>query len=76
VVKYPELLALERNKNIVLLPVKQIEVIQGAGDYVEIETSDGDFIKRESLTNMINIHDPISFQRVHRSAIVQVKTIE
>ena len=73
---YPEFIALERNKKIVLLPVTSITVIQGAGDYVEINTDDGTFLKRESLSNMDKTLDPQLFQRVHRSAIVNLHAIK
>ncbi|MCK0068470.1 LytR/AlgR family response regulator transcription factor [Kordiimonas laminariae] len=73
---YPEFIALERNKKIVLLPVASITVIQGAGDYVEISTDDGTFLKRDSLSNMNRTLDPQLFQRVHRSTIVNLHAIK
>jgi two-component system LytT family response regulator len=72
---YPEFIALERNKKIFLLPVDNISVLQGAGDYVEISTDEGSFLKRESLSNMIEMLDPKVFQRIHRSAIVNLHAI-
>lgn len=72
---YPEFLALERNKKIIFLPVNSIAAIQGAGDYVELITDEGDFLKRESLRNMVDMLDPKMFQRVHRSAIVNLHAI-
>jgi len=72
---YPEFIALERNKKIFLLPVDNISVLQGAGDYLEISTDEGSFLKRESLSNMVEMLDPKLFQRVHRSAIVNLHAI-
>lgn len=72
---YPEFMALERNKKIFLLPVGNISAIQGAGDYLELSTDEGSFLKRESLSNMVEMLDPKIFQRVHRSAIVNLHAI-
>ncbi|NQZ89886.1 MAG: LytTR family transcriptional regulator DNA-binding domain-containing protein [Colwellia sp.] len=72
---YPEFIALERNKKIFLLPIDSISTVQGAGDYVELSTDEGSFLKRESLGNMVKILDPKIFQRVHRSAIVNLHVI-
>jgi len=72
---YPEFMALERNKKIFLLPVDNISVVQGAGDYLEISTDEGNFLKRESLSNMVEMLDPKIFQRVHRSSIVNLHAI-
>ena len=66
---------MERNKKIFLLPVNSISAVQGAGDYVELSTDEGSFLKRESLSNMVKILDPKIFQRVHRSAIVNLHAI-
>jgi hypothetical protein len=73
---YPEFMALERNKKIFLLPVESISVVQGAGDYLEISTDEGNFLKRESLSNMVDVLDPKIFQRVHRSSIVNLNMIK
>ncbi len=76
VTSYAEFIALERNKKIFLLPVENIASLKGAGDYVEINTDEGDFLKRESLSKMLTILDPKIFQRVHRSAIVNLHAIK
>jgi len=73
---YPEFMALERNKKIFLLPIASISAIQGAGDYLELSTDEGNFLKRESLSNMVEMLDPKIFQRVHRSAIVNLHAIK
>lgn len=72
---YPSFMALERNKRITLLPVSSISNIMGAGDYVEISTDEGEFLKRDSLSNMEKQLDPKMFQRIHRSAIVNLNAI-
>lgn len=73
---FPDFMALERNKKIFLLPIEQILAVQGAGDYVEICTDEGTFLKRESMSNMVEMLDPKIFQRVHRSAIVNLHCIK
>jgi len=75
VTAYPEFMALERNKKIFLLPIDSISVVQGAGDYLEISTDEGSFLKRELLSNMVEMLDPKVFQRVHRSSIVNLHAI-
>lgn len=76
IASFPEFLALERNKNVVLLPIENVLYIQAAGDYVEIISEEGTFLKRESLSNMQSLLNPKLFQRVHRSAIVNVQAIK
>lgn len=73
---FSEFMALERNKKLFLLPVENICVVQGAGDYLEIITDEGNFLKRESLNNMVDMLDPKIFQRVHRSVIVNLHAID
>lgn len=72
---YPEFIALERTKKIFLLPVSSVAAIQGAGDYVELSTDEGNFLKRDTLSNMVETLDPKIFQRVHRSAIVNLHAV-
>jgi len=73
---YPEFVALERTKKIFLIPVGNISAVQGAGDYVEFITDEGSFLKRESLSKMVEVLDPKVFQRVHRSTIVNLLSIK
>ncbi len=73
---YPEFIALERLNKISLLPVAKISLIKASGDYIEL-TCDGDnYLKRETISNIEKILNPKTFQRVHRSAIVNLGEIK
>lgn len=72
----PDFLALERNKKIVLMPVNSVLAIKASGDYIEIITEDGTFLKRESMISIIEQLDPTRFYRVHRSAIININSIK
>lgn len=72
---YPEFIALERLNKISLLPIAKVSLIKASGDYVEL-TCDGDtYLKRETISNIEKILNPKVFQRVHRSAIVNLNEI-
>ncbi|XOV77420.1 MAG: LytTR family DNA-binding domain-containing protein [Aestuariibacter sp.] len=72
---YPEYIALERLNKISLLPVSKISLIKAAGDYVELTCDSETYLKRETLSNIHKILNPKTFQRIHRSAIVNLNEI-
>ena len=76
---YPEFIALEKLNKISLLPIAKISVIKAAGDYIELVCDGETYLKRESISNIESMLNPKSFQRVHRSTIVnlgEVKELE
>jgi len=59
-----------------IIPVEKIPYIEAQDDYVLIHTIDNSFMKHERLSNLeINL-DAQSFQRVHRSFILNLSHID
>ena len=53
-----------------------IEWIQAAGDYVYIYVNNKKFLHRETMSNLEKILNPINFQRIHRSTIININLIK
>lgn len=54
------------------VPVREIDRIAAAGNYVEVHTGGKAHLVRESLTSFIAPLDPEEFLRVHRSHVVRL----
>lgn len=52
-----------------------VEVVEAAGDYVRVYTSDGDYLVRESISTLANAWAAAGFVRIHRSFLVRVRSI-
>lgn len=73
---YPQYVALEKLNKVVLVPVDKISAIRASGDYVELSSEGEVFLKRSTLSSIETLFNPEVFQRVHRSAIVNLKHIQ
>jgi two-component system, LytTR family, response regulator len=60
---------------VVFLPVKEIDWIEAAGNYVKINVGREQHVLRETLKNLEAKLDTEQFVRVHRSTIVNVERI-
>lgn len=58
-----------------IIPVKEIQFVEAADDYVKIQTKEGSFIKKGTMNHFENILDEQQFVRTHRSFIVNVQHI-
>lgn len=76
VTRYPQFMALEKLNKIVLVPVDNISAIRASGDYVELSCEGDTYLKRSTLTSIETLFNPGMFQRVHRSAIVNLNHIQ
>ena len=56
--------------------VKDIERIDAAGDYMCIDTADQTLVLRETMKDLEKRLDPKTFQRIHRSTIVNLDNIK
>lgn len=63
------------NKTI-FITVKNIKYIISDRSYVEIFTSEGKHVMRQSLSNLIELLDPRKFTRIHRSSIINISYIQ
>lgn len=72
---YIERIALKTGQKIHVILIPDIVYIQSDGDYVQLITEDGKYIKEETMKYFeANLH-PQKFVRIHRSYIVNVEKI-
>ncbi len=73
--RYEKLINIKDNGQIFRVDVDSIERIVAAGDYMVIYTADNSLILRETMKDLERRVDPRSFQRVHRSTIVNLDRV-
>ena len=74
--RYPEHLAIKDSGEITRVPVNRIEWVDAAGDYMCIHAAGETFILRRTMKELEQELNPNRFQRVHRSAIVNIDHVE
>ena len=72
---YPRRLTVRTGKKISVVPVDEIDWIEGAGDYARIQAGGRDYLMSERLRTLEETLDPDRFVRIHRSCIVNVDRI-
>ncbi|WP_113905905.1 LytR/AlgR family response regulator transcription factor [Aliidiomarina celeris] len=73
---YPEHIAIKDSGEITRVAVNAIEWIDAAGDYMCIHAGNETHILRRTMKELEQELNPKLFQRIHRSAIVNVKQVE
>ncbi len=73
---YPEKIAIKDRGEITLVPSKEIAWVDAAGDYMCIHAQEQVHVLRSTMKNLIEKLNPNSFQRIHRSTIVNLEMIE
>jgi two-component system LytT family response regulator len=58
-----------------LLETEEVDWIKAAGIYVALHVGEGEYLYRSTLADVASHLDPFQFVRVHRSSIVNVKSI-
>ena len=58
-----------------IIPVEEIQFLEAADDYVKIQTKEGTFLKKRTMSHFEDILDGQQFVRTHRSYIVNVQHI-
>lgn len=74
--RYPEHIAIKDSGEITRVPVNNIEWVDAAGDYMCIHAAGETFILRRTMKELEQELNPNRFQRVHRSAIVNIDQVE
>lgn len=69
-------LAVRRAGEVRLVPVDEVTHIRGSGDYSELHTQDGSVHLHDKTLNALALLLPTSFERVHRSVIVDLRQVE
>jgi two-component system LytT family response regulator len=67
---YLQRIVVKDKSNVHIIPTKEILYLEAAGDYVEIHTISGKFLKQQALSYFEQRLNPKDFFRVHRSWIV------
>lgn len=73
---YPDFIALERLGKVSLIPFANISLIKACGDYVEFTCEQETYLKRTTISQIEKLANPLQFQRVHRSAIINLAEIK
>ncbi len=73
--RYEKLINIKDRGKIFRVNVGSIEHIEAAGDYMCIYTGDNSLILRETMKDLERRLDPKTFQRVHRSTIVNLDQV-
>ncbi|MCA8887599.1 MAG: response regulator transcription factor [Parvularculaceae bacterium] len=74
--RYSERLSFKDGSKVVMLNADDIDWIDAAGDYMCIHAAGKTHIIRETMKTLQQRLDPSRFQRIHRSAIVNVKKVK
>jgi two-component system LytT family response regulator len=74
-VRYPDVLAIRTGRDVVRIPSAEIDWIDAAGDYMCIHASGETHVLRATMKQLESSLDPQTFQRVHRSAIVNLRRV-
>ena len=74
--RYSERLSFKDGSKVVMLNADDIDWIDAAGDYMCIHAQGKTHIIRETMKTLQQRLDPARFQRIHRSAIVNIKKVK
>lgn len=75
-VEHVDRLAIKDGSSITFVPVREIDWIDAAGDYMCVHASGETHIMRTTMKDLETRLDPGIFQRVHRSTIVNLERVE
>jgi len=59
-----------------MIPIEDVLLLEAADKYVVVHTADGESLIRESLRDLLSQLDPVRFQQIHRSAIVNMSAVK
>ncbi len=74
--RYGEKLAIKDGASTTFVPVRDIDWIDAAGDYMCVHVKGATLIMRTTMKELEDQLDPKVFQRVHRSTIVNLDRVE
>jgi len=73
--RYPEKLSFKDGTKVIVLHADEVDYIDAAGDYMCVHAGGKTHIIRETMKALEARLDPSRFQRIHRSAIVNVNKV-
>jgi two-component system LytT family response regulator len=68
-------LSIRQGREVVRIPERDVEWIDAAGDYMCVHAAGETFILRGTMKNLEDRLEPVRFQRVHRSTIVNLERV-
>lgn len=74
--KWLERLVVKSDGRIVILRTKEVDWIEGSGNYLRLHMGAQSYLLRETMTNIESKLDPARFVRTHRSTIVNIDSIK
>jgi two-component system LytT family response regulator len=74
--RFPEVLAIRTGRDVVRVRAAEIDWIDAAGDYMCIHAAGETHVLRATMKQLESSLDPAVFQRVHRSAIVNLARVQ
>ncbi len=74
--RYPEHIAIKESGEITRVAINSIEWVDAAGDYMCIHACNETHILRRTMKELEEELNPKRFQRIHRSAIVNLEQVE
>jgi two-component system, LytTR family, response regulator len=74
--QYPDKIAIKDAGDITFVPIGEIEWVDAAGDYMCIHAAGQIHIMRTTMKQLEAQLDPVLFQRVHRSTLVNLKQVD
>lgn len=75
-VKFSEKLAIKDGASTTFVPIRDIDWVDAAGDYMCVHVKGETHIMRTTMKELESLLDPTVFQRVHRSTIVNLARVE
>ena len=73
--RFPEVLAIRTGREVLRVPSAEIDWIDAAGDYMCVHAGNATHVLRGTMKDLEASLDPAAFQRIHRSAIVNLKRV-
>ena len=73
--RYPEKIAIKDSGKITLVPAREIDWIDAAGDYMCVHANSETHVMRITMKELEQQLDPKVFQRIHRSTIVNLTRV-
>ncbi len=73
--RFPDVLPIRLGRETVRLPVASIEWVDAAGDYMCVHAEGRTHVVRATMKQFEERLDPVDFQRIHRSTIVNIRRI-
>ncbi|MGH8721341.1 MAG: LytR/AlgR family response regulator transcription factor [Burkholderiales bacterium] len=73
--RFPDVLPIRLGRETLRLPVTAIEWVDAAGDYMCVHAEGRTHVVRATMKQFEERLDPVDFQRIHRSTIVNIRRI-